>query len=192
MSDGNGRLGNVDEAGLGSGDLDGLRLEGVIDQALGSYTPREPRAGLESRVLSHIAAAEAERSRHGWSWKPAWALAAAMALLVVVGVPLSYRLGRQETAVARSSEVHQPEVAEVQHAAPAAPLADRHTVTPHRRVAAAEHEEVEVAANTGTVRMEQRMIAPSDDKQPTDEMGTLKPIALKPITIAPIQIAALN
>jgi hypothetical protein len=199
VNDGNERLGDRDE-------LDGPKLDWLIEQALGSYTAREPRAGLEQRVLSRIAAAEAERSRHGWSWKPAWALAAAVALLAVVVTPVWFRSVRPETAV-----VHTPAVAEVQHSLPAAPLTartartTRHTfnppfiapLTPRSRVAGAAPEALEVASNAGPGPMERAMVAPADDKSLAEESTTLKPatlklIELKPITIDPIQIRALN
>ncbi|MGA2851507.1 MAG: hypothetical protein ABSE46_21095 [Terracidiphilus sp.] len=199
MSDGNAGSGGWDESGLEGGHGD--QLDGLIEQALGSYTAREARAGLESRVLSRIAAAEAERGRWGWSWKPAWALAAAMAVLAVVGVPLGYRLGRQEAVVVHGPESRQTAVAEAGRAAPtgplAAPTAGRaagsagRALTPHGRVAAAAPEGMEMAAKAGPAAVGRAMNAPLDDKQ-TDEPGTLKPITLKPITIASIQIAAVN
>jgi hypothetical protein len=190
VNDGNERLGSRDELG----NLD--KLDSQIDQALGSYTAREPRAGLEQRVLSRIAAAEAERARtHGWSWKPAWVLAAAMALIAVVVIPVWYRPVRPETAVVHKPEIHSPAVAEVGNSSQAAPLpvhTTRHTLIPHGRVAAAEPEVTEMAAKTSPGPIEREANAPMDDKPLTDEPTTLKPIMLKPITIAPIQIAALN
>jgi hypothetical protein len=189
VNDGNERLGGRDE-------LDGLRLDSLIDQALGSYTAREPRAGLEQRILSHVAAVEAERARtHGWGWKPAWALAAAMALMAVVAIPVWYRPVRPETAVVHTPEIHSPAVAEVGNSSQATPLATRtarHTLIPHGRVAVAEPEVTEMAANARPASMEREANAPMDDQPLTGEPTTLKPIMLKPITIAPIQIAALN
>jgi hypothetical protein len=188
MKDGNGRLDDGDGRGVD-------KFDGLIDLALGSYTPRDPRAGLESRILSRIAAAEVEQSRSGWSWKPAWALAAAMALLAVAGVPLGYRLGWQESAVTHRPEIRQPAVAEVGHSVQAAPLTARsvrHALTSHERIAGAKAEGMEIAANTSPAAMERASVAPVEDKPSADEVSTLKPITLKSITIAPIQIAALN
>lgn len=165
-------------------------VDGLIDEALGSYTPREPRAGLESRVLSHVAAAEAERGRRGWSWRAA--LAAAMALLALVWVPMGYRLMLQKTAVEHGPEIRQPAVGGVRHSAQADSSDARHTVAHHGRVATARHEGVEIRANTRSAAVERADVAPIDDKGAADEQATLKPITLTPITIAPIEIAALN
>jgi hypothetical protein len=197
VNDGNERLGGRDELG----NLD--RLDSQIEQALGSYTAREPRAGLEQRILSHVAAVEAERARtHGWGWKPAWALAAAMALMAVVAIPVWYRPVRPETAVVHTPEIHSPAVAEVGNSSQATPLAartvrtTRHTFappfTPYGRIAIAEPEVTEMAANARPASIERVANAPMDDQPLTGEPTTLKPIMLKPITIAPIQIAALN
>jgi hypothetical protein len=192
VKDGNDGLGGWDE-----GDPESGALDGVIDQALGSYTAREPRAGLDQRVLSAIAAAEAERGRRGWSWKPAWALAAAMALLAVAGIPLSYRLGRQETAVAHGPAVRTPAVGQpVQPVAPLVTRNARHTLTrpfPARGgVANAEPVGMEIAANTYRAPLVRATAAAMDGGQAGDGPDTLTPITLKPITIAPIKIAALN
>jgi hypothetical protein len=201
MNDGNDGMGVGDGTGLDGDDLDRLDEDGLIEQSLRSYTPREPRAGLESRVLSHVAAAEAERSWRGWGWK--LALAAAMALLAVVLAPVGYRLLRQDTAVVQSPEVRLPAVGEARQIAQAAPLlarTDRHTMQ-HRftrpfpargGVAGAESVGMKIAANRIPRAMERATVAPIDDKGPADELATLKPITLKPITIAPIQIGALN
>jgi hypothetical protein len=207
VNDGNERQGSRDELG----NLD--KLDSQIEQALGSYTAREPRAGLEQRILSHVAAVEAERARtHGWGWKPAWALAAAMALMAVVAIPVWYRPVRPETAVVHTPEIRRPAAAEVGHPSQAAPLTARAArttrytftspLTPYGRVAAAEPEVLEIAAKTSAGASERATNAPVDDKPPADESATLtpamfkpamfKPIELKPITIAPIQIAVLN
>jgi hypothetical protein len=76
-------------------------------------------------------------------------------------------------------------------------VAARRTFIPHGRVADAEPEGIEIAANAGPVPVERVTTAPMDGKRQTDEPdtlrpGTLMPIMLKPITIAPIQIQALN
>lgn len=79
MNDDNNRLRSLD------------RLDSLIDRALDSYTPREPRPGLTERVLSSQASVAA--ANHLWSrtYKPIWALAAAAALLAVAVIPLWFK-----------------------------------------------------------------------------------------------------
>lgn len=51
-------------------------LDRILDDALGSYGDREPRPGLERRVLARVAAARPGR-RLGWWWVAAGATACA-------------------------------------------------------------------------------------------------------------------
>jgi hypothetical protein len=83
----------------------------------------------------------------------------------------------------------------VQHPAPAAPMATRatqRTFVAHARVADAEPEGIEVAANAGPVPVKRVTTAAIDAQRQTGELSTLKPIVPEAITIAPIQIQALN
>jgi hypothetical protein len=88
--------------------LDGL-LDNQIDGALASYTPREPRPGLEQRILASVAAAEILPRHSTWNWRPVWTLAATAVLLAAV-------------AIAVVSKSRQPEVAVVEHH----PVAEAH------------------------------------------------------------------
>jgi hypothetical protein len=175
--------------------LDALERDDVIDQALATYTAREPRPGLSQRVLSSVAAAaDANLGTrvHLWSWKPAFALAAAFALLAVVAIPLWFRSVRPQPAVAHNQEAQNPALhssppAQTQHPSPVASSPAHQTFAPRRRVAPAESETFQTEEIASSAPMGRLMIAPFDRKPFLDE-----PIALKPINIAPIQIRALN
>lgn len=186
--DGNDRRGGMDRDGMD-------RLDQIIDQALESYTEREPRAGLEQRVLSRIAAAETERGGFRWGWKPVWALSAVVVLLAVVAIPVWFRMVQPETAMVHSPEIHRPAVAGVRPSLQAAPLAAhpaRRTLASRGRVGIDETAMLEGAANAKPEPMERVNFAAIAEKPQANEPDTLKPIMLNPITIAPIQIRALN
>ena len=89
-------------------------LDTLIDHALASYTPAEPRPGLEQRILASVVAASQPRT---WAWRPAWALAAAAALIAVVGLPVAFKSMRTQTAVVHLPVAAPPAIAE-QHLSP--------------------------------------------------------------------------
>jgi hypothetical protein len=77
-------------------------LDRELDAALTKYTAVEPRAGLEERILANLRTQrEHAASRSWWGWRPAIALAAALAVLVAVSLWIS----RKPTEV-----VHRPPV----------------------------------------------------------------------------------
>ena len=162
-------------------------LDSLIDHALASYTPAEPRPGLEQRILASVVAASQPRT---WAWRPAWVLAAAAALIAVVGLPVAFKSMRTQTAVVHLPVVAPPAIAEQHRSpqpAPALTSSARHTLAAHLRPAATEPEVPEAAAQSSPSLIASLTIAPIHNQPLTDEA-----IALKPITITPIQIAALN
>jgi hypothetical protein len=171
-------------------------FDGLLDRALGSYTAHEPRAGLTKRVLSSIDGAETELARRqGWDWKTIWALPAALALLAAIGIPLSYRLGRQETAVRHIPEAHRFEVADVPRSAPLAPplaQATRRVSAPHGSLGVEETEAKEITTSAGPIVTESKTAAAPHYKLLAEEPTTLSPIVVRPITIPPIDIQAVN
>jgi hypothetical protein len=162
-------------------------LDSLIDHALASYTPAEPRPGLEQRILASMVAASQPRT---WAWRPAWALAAAAALIAVVGLPVAFKSMRTQTAVVHLPVAAPPAIAE-QHLsprpAPALTSSARRPHTAHLRPAATEPEVPEAAAQSSLGLIASLTIAPIHNQPLTDEA-----IEMKPITITPIQIAALN
>lgn len=61
------------------------QMDNLIDQALESYTPREARPGLEQRIMAMVVAGSSLQKR---SWKPVWAVSAALAAAAVLFVAL--------------------------------------------------------------------------------------------------------
>jgi hypothetical protein len=145
-------------------------LDRLIDSALASYTPSEPRPGLERRIQAAVAA---DRPR-SWGWRPLWAFAATAVLIAVVAIPLAHKSTQPAVAV-----LHTPQLAVVGDSAAAAPVPAR-----YRQHPSVSHLSVATGSAVPT--------APA--KSSTGGMTPLSIEALdtKPITIAPIQIAALN
>jgi hypothetical protein len=160
------------------------KLDGLMDRALASYTPQEARPGLEQRILASVAVASRPRPR-GWSWKPAWALAAGAALVAALAVPLVFKPSHPEIAA-----VHRPTAAEAERSSQtvlASASSERRIRVFRARPLASEPEAVKRPAKTDPGPIEPLIIAPIHDKPLTNE-----PIELKPIAIASIEIAALN
>jgi hypothetical protein len=78
-------------------------LDRVLDAALAKYAAVEPRTGLEARVLANLRTERAKSVDRAW-WR--WALAGALAAVVVVAVALAWRSDRpSHTVVANHSPV---------------------------------------------------------------------------------------
>jgi hypothetical protein len=161
-------------------------LDDRIDQALASYTPLEPRPGLEQRILATVASAGRPRS---WSWKPLWALAATAAVVAVVAIPFALKPTRPNLAAlpAITTAAHLPQ------AVPAAAKTTRPTFTRPFRPAGPRRE---LPANLG--QSSPGHLAPATFAEPLaispirNQPLTAEALELKPITIDRIQIAALN
>jgi len=158
--------------------------DSLIDRALASYTPAEPRPGLEQRILASVSSANRPRT---WGWRPAWALAAAVALVAIVAIPFVYKSMHPTIAVIHTAAVAPPAVAEARQS----PQAASEPANPARHAlahpAATEPAMPDAAANSSPTLIASLAIAPIRNQTLTDEA-----IMLKPITIAPIRIAALN
>jgi hypothetical protein len=186
-------------------------LDKLIDRALESYTPREPRLGLEQRILASVASASCPRPR-GWNWKPVWALAGA-ALVATLAVSLVFKPSRPEVAVP-----HRPAEAGVERSAQAAPaFASSTQNTPNRgsrrshavsrvplqtqfgqprltreellmaRFAAQEPESMEALAKSRP-----DLDAPVAIAAIPDNPIVIESVEMKPITITPIETSSLN
>ncbi len=163
------------------------RLDTLMDRALASYTPAEPRPGLEQRILASVAAASQPRIA---SWRPVWALAAAVTLVAVATILFSFKSSHPTIAVLHPAAVAPPVVAEARQSPPAAPaLASpaRHTLAAHLRPAATEPAVPEPAAQSSSGFIATLAITPLRNQPLTDQA-----IEFKPLSIAPIRIAALN
>jgi hypothetical protein len=157
-------------------------LDSLIDRALGSYTPRGERPGLEYRIL---ASATAERLSRFYRWNPVWVMALAALLLAVVAVPAWYRLmhpgggGAQPLAIATAEAPPQPASGSRAVAGPARKPRD---------VAARP-----AAGATGALaRPKSGRPARLAGAAATEESMAGEPIVFRPITLAPIEIRALN
>jgi hypothetical protein len=163
MNDDNDRLHSLDN------------FDNLIDRALDSYTPREPRPGLSERVLSSRSSMAAVNRLQLRTDRPIWALAASVALLAVAVIPLWFKSPR-------------PALVVVQRPAPAA-------AEPYLRAEAASAVPANPAPDS---RFAVQAASDSEPKaQPagmpdTDESLAFAPIVIKPITLAPIGIAAGN
>jgi len=143
-------------------------LDNLIDGALSSYTPSAARPGLEQSILASVAAASRPRLS---SWRPLWALTAALALVAIIIIPFAIKSTRPTIAV-----LHTPAVA--MHSSQAAPVsAAQHTLAVHLRPAA-QREPLQALAK----KSRSGFITPL----------SIAPIETQPITIAPIQIEGLN
>jgi len=163
------------------------RLDTLMDRALASYTPAEPRPGLEQRILASVAAASQPRTA---SWRPLWALAAAASLVAVVAIPVALKSIRPTIAVLNPPAVASPVANEARQsplAAPAPASPARHIHAAHLRSASTELAVPEAAAQSSPGLIAALAITPIRSKPLTD-----KAIEFKPISIAPIRIAALN
>ena len=154
--------------------LDGL-LDNQIDGALASYTPREPRPGLEQRILASVAAAEIHPRHSTWNWRPVWTLAATAVLLAAV-------------AIAVVSKSRQPEVAVVEHH----PVAEAHR-SPNP-IAMQMNPAPGIQGHPARSRTAEAEVGETVAKARSGPMIPLNfaPIDVKPIAIVPIQIAVLN
>jgi len=160
------------------------RLDTLIDRALASYTPAEPRPGLEQRILASVAAASRPRS---WGWKPAWAWVAAATLIAIVAIPLAFKSMHPTVAVIHIAAVAPPAVTEARRspqAASAPAILAQHT---RAHPSTTEPAVPEAAAKSSPTLIASLAIAPIRNQPLTGEA-----IELKPITIAPICIASLN
>jgi len=70
---------------------EGDALDRELDAALAKYAAVEPRAGLEERVLANLRARGEHAPARGW-WR--WAVAGALAAVVVIAVALALRSGK--------------------------------------------------------------------------------------------------
>ena len=146
-------------------------LDNLIDGALSSYTPSAERPGLEQRILASVAAASRPRLS---SWRPLWALTAALALVAIIIIPLAIKSTRPTIAVLSppTLTVHSSQAAPSSTSVP-----QQHTLAAHLRPAAMHPVTLKVA-----IKSRFPFIAPL----------AIAPIETQPITIAPIQIEALN
>lgn len=162
------------------------RLDNRIDHALASYTPVEPRPGLDQRILASVAAASRPRP---WGWRPLWALAAAAALVAVVAIPFALKPTRRNLAAlpAPTVAVHAPQ------AAPASATPTQHNLASHLRPTGSQRE---LPANLA--QSSPGHFAPATFAKPLaitpirNQLLTNEALELKPIKIDRIQIAALN
>ena len=185
-------------------------LDNRIDRALASYTPREARPSLEQRILAVVAAEGILQTR---SWKPVWAFAAALLLLVAVAIPLWIMPGRPQTTIARRSPAGQVEYSpQTKPALATYPQSAPHLVSRRAsatinlplqtlfvqprptqeellmaRFAAREPELLEALAKS-----KPDLDAPNTINPIPDNPVATEPVEMKPITIAPIQITSLN
>lgn len=101
------------------------RIDELLDAGLAGYSDVEPRVGLEDRILARLSGAGAEPERSAWlRWWPAWglALAAAIALMVVISMP---KQGKPVEAVKETPKT-------ISHVGPTvAPKQMATTVAPH-------------------------------------------------------------
>jgi hypothetical protein len=165
-------MNNDDDRLHGLNNLD--NLDKLIDRALDSYTPREPRPGLTERVLSSQASVEAMNRIGLRTDKPIWALAVAVALLAVALIPLWVKSPRPTVAI-----VHPPTVTLQDSLRTATTL----TALPHparnARASIAQHVVSETQARA-------RLTSDSN------EFAVFAPIVMKPIAMAPIRIGEPN
>jgi hypothetical protein len=70
-------------------EIDDLGRE--LDAALAKYAAAEPRAGLEERILENLRAEQTHVPDRTW-WH--WAIAGALAAVIIVGVALAWRSAR--------------------------------------------------------------------------------------------------
>lgn len=157
-------------------------LDGLIDRALASYTPRETRPGLEYRILASVTA---ERLPWFSGWRLAGAVAAAALLLALAAVPAWLRFMQPGAGEARH-----PAVAVMEH--PAQPLSESVAVAgPAQRTGTPAVASVAIETGGGVTQKFERRAQPAS-RAATEETLAAEPIELKPITIAPIYIRVLN
>jgi hypothetical protein len=72
------------------------KLDEALDVALAKFSSAEPRAGLEERVLANMRAARSRATDPAW-WR--WAVAAAVAAVIVVSMVLVWKPGRLTSPV---------------------------------------------------------------------------------------------
>jgi hypothetical protein len=154
--------------------------DSLLDSALESYTPRDARVGLESRILAAAAASERTRSRN---WKPIWALAAAAFVLALAPISLRFRSIQQSKGPAIAVAERRP--ASTSGAGPFVRLPAASGVSLARRAAA------ERPAAGGLVRATTPIHA-SPSAAATNQASLREPIEFNPIVIAPIRIETVN
>ena len=149
-------------------------LDNLIDRALDSYTPREPRPGLTERVLSSQTSMTAVNRLRLRIDKPIWALTAAIALLTMAVIPLWFKSPRPSVAI-----VHPPPVT-VHDSLRAATTFTAH---PHP----ARNARASVVRHV--VRESKARARLASD---SDESAVFAPIVIKPIRMTPIRIGEPN
>ncbi len=141
-------------------------LDKLIDDALASYTPLEPRAALSQRILAAVAA---DRPRT-WSWRPLWALAAASVLIAAVAIPLAHKPAQPAVAVLHTQQL----------------IEGNSTTAAATPVRIRQHRSVLITTRSAALG------TPGKSGSGGMTLLRIEAIETKPITIAPIQIAALN
>ena len=185
-------------------------LDNRIDRALASYTPRVARPGLEQRILAAVAAGSRQQK---WSWKPIWAFAAALLLLVAVAIPLWIMPGRPQTTIARRAPAGQVEYSpQTKPALATYPQSAPHLVS--RRASVTVNLPLPTQFGQPRPTQEELLMARFAAREPDlldalakskpdldapvtitalpDNPVATEPVEMKPITIAPIQITSLN
>ncbi len=161
-------------------------MDSLIDRALTSYTPREPRLGLEQRVLSSIAAETSQTHSRFQAWKPVWRWAAAASLLAVAIVPVWIELVQP-----RIGAVQHPAIAGAGHLPPAVPVFPA-VANPVQNTRTARQAATDPDMPRTPSRSNFEENTPLAGASSPDESLATEAIELKPITIAPIRIRELN
>lgn len=159
-------------------------LDDLIDYALDSYIPRESRPGLEQRVLASVAVEAAAGGSRTWSWKPAWAFAAAVVLVAVIAIPLAHKATRPTIAA-----LHSPQSAVVREPSAAPPV---HMSIKQHPSASPLPAATRFAVPATPAKSRAEVIAPIIITPIRSQPLTDEALGLRPITIAPVQITALN
>ena len=196
-------------------------LDHLLDHALGSYTPREARYGLEQRILAFVAV-EGRRSSRFPRWTQARAFAAVLLLLEMAAIPVWIKSGRWQSAPQSA-----PQVASIARPAPLGPVrhsrqagqvlpspARRNLIPRSQRAHAAVRTPLQPQFGQPRPTLEELFLARLATKEPEllaalaeskpdldapiaitpipDARIAAKPIEIKPIAVEPIQISSLN
>jgi hypothetical protein len=174
MNDDNNRLRSLDH------------LDTLIDRALASYTPREPRPGLTERVLRSQATEAAVNRLWSRTYKPIWALAAAAALLAVAVIPLWFKSAPPAIVVAqRPRPATEPAQLATAFLEPENPARSAGAVFA-RDVTSKSAAHKSAARSEPDSEPEARLARMPE----TDESLNVAPIVIRPIAMTPIRIAA--
>ncbi len=149
--------------------MKGDELDGILDDALASYTLREPRAGLSARILARV---RAEDTAPRWSW-----LRFAAAGLALAGLVVAIEMRQSET----------PLPIRVQKADPVAIVPVVRTVKPHRAVQRSPRRE--------SLTREQRALLAFAQQAPSAALELAqpdKPLEIEAINMQPLQIDSLE